>query len=159
LTAALAIQSAAVLALPATVTMPVLLIPNVVLIGLCFGAMFTLMPAAVINAFGDTYWAENYGYVFRSYGYGAIVVAMGLGGAVADFSMTASFVVTGVLLLAAVWLACMIRDEKKKAVDVRENGDAPRTAVPIQPASARRSRAPKPKRERDTSRPPSRSRR
>ncbi len=49
------------------------LFASMALIGLCFGANFSLFPSATADAFGTKNMGVNYGFMFTAYGFGGIV--------------------------------------------------------------------------------------
>ncbi len=82
------------------------------LIGFNFGGNFALFPVATADTFGKKFIAQNYGFIFLSYGVGGIFGPMmgGYLGKGGDFPM--AFTICGGLCLIAAVIAFMIRPPK-----------------------------------------------
>ena len=91
-------------------TTPALLLFGAAFTGLCYGTIFTLMPAATADFYGVRNLGVNYGLVFTGFGVAGVLGPI-LGGRIRDVSgtYTASYTISAVLLLVAAVLACTIR--------------------------------------------------
>ena len=72
--------------------------------GLCYGTIFTLMPAATADFYGVKNLGVNYGILFTAFGVAGVLGSM-LGGRVRDLTQTygvAYLIVAGALVLAAL---------------------------------------------------------
>lgn len=78
--------------------------------GLCYGTLFTLMPAATADFYGVRNLGVNYGLVFTAFGVAGALGAL-LGGRVRDVlgSYNVAFMVSGGLVLGAALLACFVK--------------------------------------------------
>jgi len=82
------------------------------LIGFNFGGNFALFPTITADTFGTKYLAQNYGWVFLSYGVGGIAGPL-LGGALGDMgNFPLAFTICGVLCLVAAGVIVMVRHPK-----------------------------------------------
>ena len=81
--------------------------------GLCYGAIFTLFPAATADFYGVRNLGVNYGLVFTAFGVAGVTGSV-LGGRVRDLfgSYTYAFVTCGVMLLIGAVLAWALRPPK-----------------------------------------------
>ena len=94
------------------------------LIGFNFGGNFALFPVATADTFGKTYVAQNYGFIFLSYGVGGIFGPM-LGGYLGDLQrFPLAFTICGVLCLGAAAIAATLTPAKAP----ESVGAAPATA-------------------------------
>ena len=81
-----------------------LLIAGTAFTGLCYGTIFTLMPAAMADYYGLKNLGVNYGFLFTAFGVAGTVGSL-LGGRVRDLTGTytnAYFILAGALLVAVV---------------------------------------------------------
>ena len=79
------------------------------LIGFNFGGNFALFPVATADAFGKKYIAQNYGFVFLSYGVGGIFGPI-LGGRLGDLgNFPLAFTICGILCLVAAVVMAMVK--------------------------------------------------
>jgi len=91
---------------------PALLYVGAALIGFNFGGNFALFPTITADTFGTKYLAQNYGWVFVSYGIGGIFGPM-LGGALGDMgNFPLAFTICGVSCLVAAGIIAMVRHSK-----------------------------------------------
>ncbi len=87
-------------------TTPGLLVFGSAFTGLCYGTIFTLMPAATADSYGVKNLGVNYGLVFTAFGVAGILGPI-LGGRIRDLSgsYAASYVISAVMLLVGAGLA------------------------------------------------------
>ncbi len=87
--------------------------------GLCYGAIFTLMPAAMADFFGVKNLGVNYGLLFTAFGVAGATGSL-LGGQVADLlgSYDRAYITVAIMLLAAAVLGFLTR-APKAGVDAR----------------------------------------
>lgn len=104
----LATQGVIVIAFQKMAGTPSLLYLGAALIGFNFGGNFALFPTITADTFGTKYLAQNYGWVFLSYGVGGILFPL-LGGMLGDMgNFPLAFTICGVLcLVAAVIILCI----------------------------------------------------
>lgn len=81
--------------------------------GLCYGTIFTLMPAATADFYGVRNLGVNYGLVFTAFGVAGVLGSL-LGGRVSDLlgSYNAAYTVSGVMLVMGAVLAVATRAPK-----------------------------------------------
>lgn len=81
--------------------------------GICYGAIFTLMPAAMADFFGMKNLGVNYGLLFTAFGVAGATGSL-LGGQVADLlgSYNRAYTVVAVMLVAAALLVFVTRAPK-----------------------------------------------
>ncbi len=95
------------------------------LIGFNFGGNFALFPVATADTFGKKYIAQNYGFIFLSYGVGGIFGPI-LGGKLGDMQrFPLAFTICGVLCLVAAVLAATLRPAKASTQTVGQTAAAP----------------------------------
>lgn len=84
--------------------------------GLCYGTIFTLMPAVTADYYGLRHLGVNYGLLFTGFGVAGVLGSL-LGGRVRDLlgSYSLAYTICGVMLLAAAVLAFAIRPPKASA--------------------------------------------
>ena len=94
-------------------TTPTLLVFGSAFTGLCYGTIFTLMPAATADFYGIRNLGVNYGLVFTAFGVAAVTGPV-LGGKIFDStgSYALSYTISAVMLLAAAALALTTRPPK-----------------------------------------------
>lgn len=104
----LATQGIIVIAFQKMAGTPSLLYLGATLIGFNFGGNFALFPTMTADTFGTKYLAQNYGWVFLSYGVGGILFPL-LGGMLGDMgNFPLAFTICGALcLVAAVTILCV----------------------------------------------------
>jgi len=87
-------------------TSPELLVFGSAFTGLCYGTIFTLMPAATADFYGVKNLGVNYGFVFTGFGAAGVIGPL-LGGKIRDAtgSYATSFKISAVLLIAGAILA------------------------------------------------------
>jgi OFA family oxalate/formate antiporter-like MFS transporter len=108
----LAIQGVVVIAFQKMAGTPALLCVGATLIGFNFGGNFALFPTITADTFGTKYLAQNYGWVFLSYGVGGIFGPM-LGGKLGDLgNFPLAFTICGVLCLVAAGIIAMVTPPK-----------------------------------------------
>ena len=111
----MAIQGVVVIAFPWMAGTPALLFVGATLIGFNFGGNFALFPTVTADTFGSKNLAQNYGWVFLSYGVGGIFGPM-LGGKLGDMgNFPLAFTVCGALVLVAAAIISMVRPPKVAA--------------------------------------------
>lgn len=95
-------------------TSPPLLVFGSAFTGLCYGTIFTLMPAAAADFYGVRNLGVNYGTLFTAFGVAGVMGPV-LGGVIRDASgsWSHSFLAAGVLLLVGAALAARIRPPAK----------------------------------------------
>ncbi|WP_005034151.1 L-lactate MFS transporter [Holophaga foetida] len=83
------------------------------LLGLCYGTVFTLMPAITADYYGLRNMGVNYGLVFTGFGVAGVFGSL-LGGRVRDLfgSYDKAYLICGVMLVAAAILAWFLRAPK-----------------------------------------------
>jgi OFA family oxalate/formate antiporter-like MFS transporter len=99
--------------------------------GLCYGTLFTLMPAATADYYGVRNLGVNYGLVFTGFGVAGVFGPM-LGGRIRDLSGSygTSFTISAFLLILGAVVAFMIRAPRL--------GVTVAAAIPVkEPAQAR----------------------
>lgn len=84
------------------------------LTGICYGALFALMPAATADFYGLRNLGVNYGLVFTAFGVAGVLGSL-LGGRVRDMlgSYSVAYTICAIMLLIAAVLALIIRAPKK----------------------------------------------
>lgn len=87
-----------------------LLVTGTAVTGLCYGAIFTLMPAATADFYGLKHLGVNYGMLFTGFGVAGVVGSL-LGGRVRDLlgSYSVAYTTCGAMLLVAAALAFTTR--------------------------------------------------
>ncbi len=109
----LATQGVVVIAFPWMAGIPVLLYVGAALIGFNFGGNFALFPTITADTFGTKYLAQNYGWVFLSYGVGGIFGPL-MGGKLGDLgNFPLAFTVCGALCLVAAAIISMVKPPHK----------------------------------------------
>ena len=93
---------------------PALILAGAALTGLCYGTIFTLMPAATADFYGVRNLGVNYGMVFTAFGAAGVLGSL-LGGRVSDLlgSYNAAYTVSGVMLVIGAALAMVTRAPKQ----------------------------------------------
>jgi OFA family oxalate/formate antiporter-like MFS transporter len=83
--------------------------------GLCYGTIFTLMPAATADFYGVKNLGVNYGFVFTGFGVAGVFGPL-LGGKIRDVTGTysTSYTISAVMLLAGAALAFTTRAPASK---------------------------------------------
>jgi len=105
----LATQGIIVIAFQKMAGTPALLYVGATLIGFNFGGNFALFPTITADTFGTKFLAQNYGWVFLSYGVGGIFGPM-LGGKLGDMgNFPLAFTICGVLCLVAAGITACIK--------------------------------------------------
>lgn len=91
-------------------TTPSLLLFGAAFTGLCYGTIFTLMPAATADFYGVRNLGVNYGLVFTGFGAAGVLGPI-MGGRIRDLSgtYTTSYLISAILLLIAAVLAFTTR--------------------------------------------------
>jgi OFA family oxalate/formate antiporter-like MFS transporter len=94
-------------------TTPSLVVFGSAMTGLCYGTIFTLMPATTADFYGVKNLGVNYGFVFTAFGVAGVVGPI-LGGRVRDYfqSYNYSFTISAIMLLAGVVMALTVRAPK-----------------------------------------------
>lgn len=94
-------------------TTPALLIFGSAFTGLCYGTMFTLMPAATADFYGLRNLGVNYGLLFTAFGVAGVFGPV-LGGRIRDHfgSYTHSYTISAILLLVGAGLAFLVKPPK-----------------------------------------------
>jgi OFA family oxalate/formate antiporter-like MFS transporter len=92
------------------------------LTGLCYGAIFTLMPAATADFYGLRHLGVNYGFVFTGFGVAGVLGSL-LGGRIRDLfgSYSIAYNICAIMLLVATTLAFTIR-APRASVSEMESG-------------------------------------
>ena len=95
---------------------PALLLFGVSFAGLCYGSIFTLMPAATADFYGLKNMGVNYGILFTAFGVAGASGAL-LGGRVRDLfgNYSTAYVIMAVALLVAAAIAALTRAPKVTA--------------------------------------------
>ncbi len=110
----LATQGVIVIAFQKMAGTPVLLYVGAALIGFNFGGNFALFPTITADTFGTKYLAQNYGWVFLSYGVGGIFGPL-LGGKLGDLgNFPLAFTICGALCLVAAAIIAMVKPPQKE---------------------------------------------
>jgi OFA family oxalate/formate antiporter-like MFS transporter len=93
---------------------PILLAGGVAIIGLTFGGMLTIFPAATADYFGLKNLGFNYGLLITAWGGGGLIGPL-LGGLVRDYTDTylLSFIISAVLSGLGALLTFFIRNPQK----------------------------------------------
>ncbi len=113
----LATQGIVVIAFQKMAGTPALLYLGAALIGFNFGGNFALFPTITADTFGTKYVAQNYGWVFLSYGVGGILFPL-LGGWLGDQgNFPRAFTICGVLCLVAAVIILFIRPPHSQAAE------------------------------------------
>lgn len=75
---------------------------GVAIAGLCYGALFSVFPAATAEAYGLKNLGVNYGFVFTAWGFGGVIGPM-LAARIVDStgSYNSSYIVSAALLIIA----------------------------------------------------------
>jgi MFS transporter, OFA family, oxalate/formate antiporter len=99
----------------AAYTSPALLVFGSALTGLCYGTIFTLMPAATADFYGIRHLGVNYGLVFTAFGVAGVIGPV-LGGRIRDLagSYTMSYTISACMLLLAAGLAFATRPPREE---------------------------------------------
>ncbi len=112
----LATQGVIVLCFPYMAGTVMLLYIGATLIGFNFGGNFSLFPTITADTFGTKHLAQNYGWVFLSYGVGGIFGPM-LGGKLGDMgNFPLAFTICGVLCLVGAVIVLMVKPSKGSPV-------------------------------------------
>jgi OFA family oxalate/formate antiporter-like MFS transporter len=84
--------------------------------GLCYGTIFTLMPAATADYYGLRHLGVNYGILFTGFGVAGVLGSL-LGGRVRDLlgSYGVAYTACAAMLIAAAVLAAVIRPPRTRA--------------------------------------------
>ncbi len=87
-------------------TSPALLVFGSAFTGLCYGTIFTLMPAATADRYGVKHLGVNYGFVFTAFGVAGVCGPL-LGGKLRDLtgSYATAYTISAVMLLGGAVLA------------------------------------------------------
>ena len=95
---------------------PLAIIAGCAITGLCYGALFALMPAATADFYGLKHLGVNYGLVFTAFGVAGVWGSL-LGGRIRDMlgSYTVAYTMCAVMLLVAAVLALVIRKPEPDA--------------------------------------------
>jgi OFA family oxalate/formate antiporter-like MFS transporter len=95
---------------------PMAILTGVAIAGLCYGALFPLMPAAIADFYGLKHLGVNYGLTFTAFGVAGVWGSL-LGGRIRDMlgSYSVAYIMCAVMLLIAAALALMIRPPKEEA--------------------------------------------
>lgn len=95
---------------------PMAIISGCAVTGLCYGALFVLMPAATADFYGLKNLGVNYGLVFTAFGVAGVWGSL-LGGRIRDMlgSYSVAYIMCAVMLLVAAVLALVIRTPKEEA--------------------------------------------
>ena len=113
----LATQGVIVIAFQEMAGTPSLLYVGAALIGFNFGGNFALFPTITADTFGTKYLAENYGWVFLSYGVGGILFPL-LGGWLGDQgNFPRAFTICGALCLVAAVVILFVRPPHSDRVE------------------------------------------
>ncbi len=102
-------------------TTPALLVFGSAFTGLCYGTIFTLMPAATADFYGIRNLGVNYGLLFTGFGVAGVVGPI-LGGRIRDHfgSYSYSFTTSAVLLLVGAVLAMVVKAPKRESSPAAE---------------------------------------
>ena len=94
---------------------PFMIITGCAVTGLCYGALFVLMPAATADFYGLKNLGVNYGLVFTAFGIAGVWGSL-LGGRIRDIlgSYSVAYIMCAVMLLVAAGLALVIRPPKEE---------------------------------------------
>lgn len=89
--------------------------------GLCYGTIFTLMPAATADFYGLKNLGVNYGILFTGFGVAGVLGSL-LGGKVKDLtnSYNNAYIVVAVTLVVSAIMAVMLRAPKRAAEETAE---------------------------------------
>ncbi len=89
---------------------------GVAIAGLCYGALFTVFPAATAELYGIKNLGVNYGLVFTAWGFGGVIGPL-LAARILDStgSYEASYIVSAVLLIIAGAITFLLRPSKHKS--------------------------------------------
>jgi MFS transporter, OFA family, oxalate/formate antiporter len=92
---------------------PNLIIAGTAFTGLCYGTIFTLMPAATADFYGTKHLGVNYGIVFTGFGVAGVLGSL-LGGKIRDLlgSYNTAYQICAVMLVLAAGLAFATRKAK-----------------------------------------------
>lgn len=96
-------------------TTPALLVFGSAFTGLCYGTIFTLMPAAAADFYGIRNLGVNYGFLFTAFGVAGVCGPI-LGGRIRDSfgSYNASFTISAIMLVIGGVLALSLRTRQPK---------------------------------------------
>jgi MFS family permease len=91
----------------------VLLAAGIAVAGLCYGAGFSVFPAAVMDLFGMKYFGANYGLIMTAWGVGGVIGPM-TAAAVFDWSKNynTAYIIAGILLVLTFLITFTFRKEK-----------------------------------------------
>jgi len=98
-------------------TTPELVVFGAAFTGLCYGTVFTLMPATTADFYGIRNLGVNYGLVFTAFGVAGVVGPM-LGAGINDHfkSYFWAYIISAVLLVVGAILACFTKPPATRAV-------------------------------------------
>lgn len=101
-------------------TTPALLVFGSAFTGLCYGTIFTLMPAATADFYGIKNLGVNYGLLFTGFGVAGVLGPV-LGGRIRDHfgSYSYSFTTSAVLLLLGAVLAMIVKAPKRQEAEIK----------------------------------------
>ncbi len=107
------IQALTILLLFLLVKTPITLYIGIAIIAFNYGGNFTVFPMATGGVFGRKYLSSNYGWVFFSFGIGALI-GPPLAGYFDDSSnIIYAFIISGVMLIIGVVLTFLIKQPKR----------------------------------------------
>jgi OFA family oxalate/formate antiporter-like MFS transporter len=94
-------------------TTPALVMFGAAFTGICYGAIFTLMPASIADFYGLRNLGVNYGVLFTAFGVAGVAGPL-LAGRIRDLngSYTTAFVLSGVLLILGAALTMFLKPPK-----------------------------------------------
>ncbi len=111
------VQAITIFLIVILVRTPVTLYIGMAIIAFNYGANFTVFPMATAGIFGRKYLSSNYGWVFFSFGIGALI-GPPLGGFFNDSgNQLVAFIISGVSLVIGVALVFLIKQPKKSTSD------------------------------------------
>jgi OFA family oxalate/formate antiporter-like MFS transporter len=107
--------------------------------GLCYGTIFTLMPATTADFYGLRNLGVNYGLVFTAFGIAGVVGPL-LGAAINDHFKSYSYAyrISAVMLVAGAVLAVFTKPPGARSIPSARPSEVPTTAAPsaIKPSPA-----------------------
>jgi len=112
------VQAITIFLIVLLVQTPATLFIGMAIIAFNYGANFTVFPMATAGVFGKKYLSSNYGYVFFSFGIGALF-GPSLGGYFNDAgNQLTAFIISGVSLAIGVVLILLIKQPKKSTKSI-----------------------------------------
>ena len=91
----------------------VLLTLGVAIVGFCYGATFSVFPAAISDKYGSKNYGKNYAVIYTAWGFSGVIGPMSAAAIFdASGSYGGSYIVAFILLVISVFIAFSVKEEK-----------------------------------------------